>query len=187
MKPSRLRGSALAVVLAAISISTMVPAKAAPEMQELGTDAALDGPPAADVVSLAVARESANLHVRITLSSGIPVQGSYPDAGIEWSFDVKGRTFVAEGHPEPGSFTFTLFEVRGDVFNQVATIDGSFDALTGFMDMYVPLRLIGAKRGTRISGAGPPGTEDVDIHQHLGPAGSPLLDTMATSKDYVVP
>ena len=144
--------------------------------------------PAADIMELSVGRDGSNLVVLVHLFSGIPAQGSYPGAGIEWSFDVRGRTYVAEGHPEPGEMRYTLFEVINDTFTQIENARrGRSIRLTGEMVMNIPLGLIGAKPGTKVSGTGPKGTEDVDIHQHAGPAGSPLLDSMATSRDYVVP
>jgi hypothetical protein len=52
--------------------------------------------------------------------------------------------------------------------------------------MLVPLKTIGAKKGTVISGTGSPGTEDVDAHIHYL-AGTSYPDLMATTKDFVVP
>ncbi|MEA2446663.1 MAG: hypothetical protein QOK47_300, partial [Actinomycetota bacterium] len=104
---------------------------------------------------------------------------------IEWTFDVGGRTFVAEGHPDPGSAHFTLYSIQGGAFNQIAILEGHFDQAQGYMTMLVPLSEIGASKGTRISGAGQKGSEDVDIHQHAGPQ-APIVDSMATARDYVV-
>lgn len=177
----------LAVLATALSILYLPSAAvAAGGMKQLGTDPALDGPAGADLIGLAVARHGSDLHIQIQLTNALPVQGSYPGAGIEWIFDVRGHTFVAEGHPEPGgNFLYTLFEIVDGSFVQKAILDGSFDASAGTLDMFVPLREIGARKGTRVSGTGSTGTEDVQIHQHAGPA-SPLLDTMATTEDFVV-
>lgn len=174
-------GAALAFAATALLPSG---ANAAP-MKVLGTDPALDGAPAADLVSLAAATHGADLHIRIGLAQALPVQGSYPGAGIEWAFDVRGRRFLAEAHPEPGEMRYTLFEVSGDELRQVEILEGAFDTGSGLIDMYVPLASIGARKGTKISGAGDGSAPDVDIHQHAGPA-SRELDTLTTTKDFVV-
>ena len=180
-KSRALRVAAVAVL--AVSVLTAPPAGAATQMKQLGIDPALDAPYGADLAALLVASHGGDLHLRIELAGALPVQGSYPGAGIEWSFDVRGRTFVAEGHPEAGGeFLYTLYEVVDETFTQLAQLEGNFDA--GLLDMYIPLREIGARKGTRISGTGT--ADDVDIHQHAGPV-SPLLDTMSTTSDYIVP
>jgi hypothetical protein len=178
-----IRSGVAAVALAA---ATLLPgaATAAP-LKVLGTDPALDGPPAADLVSIAAATHGADLHVQIGLADALPAQGSYPGAGIEWTFDVKARTFLVEAHPEPGAMRYTLFEIVGDQLRQVEILDGAFDAAAGTVDMYVPLQSIGARKGTRISGAGDGSSPDVDIHQHAGVV-SQELDTMTTTTDFIV-
>lgn len=177
---------ARAATALALAATALLPsgANAAP-MKVLGTDPALDGAPAADLVSLAAATHGSNLHVRIGLAQALPVQGSYPGAGIEWAFEVRGRTFLAEAHPEPGEMRYTLFEIAGDTLRQVEILDGAFDTDTGLIDMYVPLQSIGARKGTKISGAGDGSAPDVDIHQHAGPA-SRELDAMTTTSDFVI-
>jgi hypothetical protein len=175
----------VAVLLLVGSLLSPSAATASGTMKQLGTDPALDAPPGGDLTSLSVASHGTDLHLRFGLANAIPYQGSYPGAGIEWIFDVGPRTFVAEGHPDAGSFNFTLFEVQGDALRQIESLEGGFDWVTGTMDIYVPMKLIGAKRGTRISGAGATGNEDVNVHQHAGPA-SRSIDGMATTKDFVV-
>jgi hypothetical protein len=173
------------VALLAATLASGSANAAEPRLKVLGTDPILDGPPAADVTYLAVGKVGDGLEVRVGLKALFPVQNSYPEAGIEWTFSIGGRTFVAEGHPDPGDAHFTLYEVQGGAFNQLAILDGSFEPDAGYMRVWIPLGEIGATRGTRISGVGPSGTEDVDIHQHAGPA-APVVDSMATVKDYVV-
>lgn len=173
------------VVLALASLLSLPSGATAAPMKVLGTDPALDGPPAADLVSLAAATHGSDFHIQIGLAQAFPVQGSYPGAGIEWAFEVRGRTFLAEAHPEPGAMRYTLFEIQGDSLRQVKILDGAFDTATGLIDMYVPLATIGARKGTKISGAGDGTTPDVDIHQHAGPA-SRELDALTTTTDFVV-
>lgn len=179
--------------LIASLIAISVLAQAAPGtaagggLKALGTDPALDAAPGTDLTGIAVAARGSDLHVRITMANPLPVQGASPGAGIQWTFDVRGRTFVAEAHPDPGGeFSFTLFEIVGEVFQQKASLEGAFDTTTGDLDMFVPLGEIGARKGTKISGTGPKGTEDVEVHQHAGPAG-PVVDSFATTKDYTIP
>jgi len=181
-KSRALRVTAVAVL--AVSVFMAPSAGAAPKMKQLGIDPALDAPYGADLAALMVASHGGDLHLRIELAGALPVQGSYPGAGIQWTFDVRGRTFVAEGHPEPGGeFIYTLFEVVDGAFTQLAQLEGNFDP-SGLLDMFVPLSGIGARKGTRISGTGT--ADDVEVHQHAGPVG-PLLDTMSTTSDFVVP
>jgi hypothetical protein len=177
---------ARAATALALAATALLPsgANAAP-MKVLGTDPALDGAPAADLVSLAAAIHGPDFHIQIGLAQALPVQGSYPGAGIEWAFDVRGRTFLAEAHPEPGEMRYTLFEIQGDSLRQVAILDGALDTATGLIDMYVPLQSIGARKGTKISGHGDGSTPDADIHQHAGPA-SRELDALTTTEDFVV-
>lgn len=183
MTRSNLARALSALALAATALLPSA-AHAAP-MKVLGTDPALDGAPAADLVSLAAATHGSDFHIQIGLAQALPLQGSYPGAGIEWAFEVRGRTFLAEAHPEPGEMRYTLFEVQGDSLRQVEILDGAFDTDTGLIDMYVPLASIGARKGTKISGAGDGSTADADIHQHAGPA-SRELDALTTTKDFVV-
>lgn len=173
------------LALALASLMSLPSGATAAPMKVLGTDPSLDGPPAADLVSLAAATHGADFHIRIGLANAAPVQGSYPGAGIEWAFEVRGRTFLAEAHPEPGAMRYTLFEISGDQLRQVKILEGDFDTATGLIDMYVPLQSIGARKGTRISGAGDGSAADVDIHQHAGPA-SRELDAMTTKSDFVI-
>lgn len=181
-----LRNTARAAIALAIAATTLLPSAAtAAPMKVLGTDPALDGAPGADLVSLAAATHGSDFHIQIGLAQALPVQGSYPGAGIEWAFEVRGRTFLAEAHPEPGEMRYTLFEIAGDELRQVKILEGAFDTETGLIDMYVPLQSIGARKGTKISGAGDGSTPDADIHQHAGPA-SRELDALTTTSDFVV-
>jgi hypothetical protein len=164
-----------------------VPAQgAARRVARLGTDAAQDAPPSIDLTYLDVGRNGQYLEVRIGLNTVLPQLRSTPGAGIEWTFDVNGKTFVAEGHPDyQNGPSYTLFQVRNEVFTQIAHLQGSWETDNGYLQMLVPFKLIGARKGTKISGHGPKGTEDVDVHQHAGPA-SRLVDAFATTKNYVV-
>jgi hypothetical protein len=181
----RIKRTVVAVLVVA-AFAAAAPAHGGAKMTRLGSDEALDAPPSIDLTYLEIGRNRKNLEVRIGLNGTLPELRAPAGAGIEWTFDVNGKTFVAEGHPDYANGpAYTLFQVRGEVFTQIARIKGSWDADQGYLQMLVPLNAIGARRGTRISGHGPKGTEDVDIHQHAGPA-SQVVDAFATTKDFVV-
>jgi len=184
MTYSRLLRCMVATVFAATALSTQAVA-AEPKMKQIGIDAAFDAAPAVDLTYLKVGRAGDKLEVRFGLNGMLPVQGSYPQAGIEWAFKSAGRTFVAEGHPDAGTHFFTLFEVQGGALSQIAILEGSFEAEQGYMVLWVPLNEIGASKGTRVVGARLDGSSDVDIHQHAGPV-SPVVDSMTTSQGYIV-
>lgn len=152
----------------------------------LGTDPAGDGQPALDVTYLEVGKLGKDLEIRIGIDKMLPVVGGYPAApGIEWTFVVKGRTFLAEAvanrTPE-----FYLFELKGDSFTQLPSPQGTYDSADGYASILVPLKTIGAKKGVKISGADGLEHGDVDAHVHAGPQ-TYYPDGMQTKKDYVIP
>jgi hypothetical protein len=149
----------------------------------LGTDPSLDAAPGSDLTQLAVATHGTDLHVQFTFANSIPVAGTYgPPTGIQWAFKVRGKTFVAEAYPDGASFGYVLFEVNGDAFKQIETLTGEFDTIGGILDIFVPLKTIGAKRGTKIAGAG---ENDVDVHVHAGVT-TEYADQLTTTKGFVV-
>ena len=177
--------SIAAILISAVGL-IIVPASpgiAGGGMTILGTDPALDATPGGDLTSIGVMTAGSDLHLQITMANSIPVAGTYgAPTGIQWAFKSRGKTFVAEGYPQGTGFGFTLFEVNGDAFREVETLEGDFDTITGVMNMYVPLKTIGARKGTVISGAG---ENDVDVHVHAGPQ-TYYPDTMTTSKTFKV-
>ncbi len=192
MGRSRLLFVALAVTMMVIPAA---PAGAQGRMQRLGEDPSGDGPPALDVTYLDVKKGGILTHdgafpaleIRIGVAGMLPEIGGYPEApGIEWVFDVGKRTFVAEavgGRP----VRFFLFELIDGKVHQLENPAGTYDADDGFIRMVVALKWIGAKRGTRISGADDTeGGGDVDAHIHYA-SGTYYADTMTTTKDFVVP
>ena len=175
----------LAIAAVMIATSVIAPgAAAAGGSKPLGTDPSNDGPPGADLTALEVARHGRDLHVRIVQST-VPSVGSYPNAGIQWSFSASGRVFAVEAHQEaPGAYGFSLYEIKGGAFNVVDTIEGELG--DGAFDMYVPLSAISARKGTVIRGVLLDGAlGDVEIHQHAGVA-SQVLDDMKTTQAFKV-
>jgi hypothetical protein len=180
-----MRKAILLALAATLAVTISAPSGAAGKMTRLGSDPANDGPPSLDLAYLDVGQSGSNLEIHIGINNILPGIRSLPDApGIEWIFDVRGHTFVAEGVPgtEP---VFYLFEDVSGSFNQVAVLEGTYESADGYIKMLVPLSTIGAKRGTVISGTGPRGTEDVDAHVHY-PGGANYPDKMATTRDFVV-
>jgi hypothetical protein len=177
-------------LLAAAALITgclATPAGAGPKLKTLGTDPAGDGPPALDITYLQVGRTGSDLDIRIGISGMFPQTGGYPELpGIEWIFDVGSRTFIAEAVAGTSSPAFYLFEMKGDAYEQLESPEGTYDHANGYASILVPLETIGARAGSRISGTGPKGTDDVDAHVHLGPQ-THYADVMASTKDYVVP
>lgn len=181
-----MRKTLVGALAAALLMNVAAPSGASGGLTRLGTDPEGDGPPSLDITYLEAGRTGKALEIRIGVANILPAVRGIPEApGIEWIFDVKGRTFLAEGVPgaEP---TFYLFEIGADgSATQLDSPEGTYDSADGFIRMLVPLADIGAKRGTVISGTGPKGTEDVDAHIHY-PGGENYPDTMATTKDLVI-
>lgn len=174
--------AALAITLA---ITLAAPSGAAGKMTRLGTDPANDGPPSLDLTYLEVGRLGTSLEVQIGIAHILPEVRSLPEApGIEWAFEAAGRTFLVEAVPGTDP-TFYMWERKGDSFVEMPSPTGTYEPTDGFISISIPLKAIGAKNGTVISGAGPKGTEDVDAHVHY-PGGETFPDKMATTKDFVV-
>ena len=179
----------LAALAAALLLVALVPpASAGGRLTRLGSDPALDGPPALDVTYLDVGSHGKALHIRIGVNGMVPPSGGYPTLpGVEWIFDIGRRTFIAEAVAGTSAPAFYLFEQKGRAFEQLANPTGTYDWQDGYIDIIVPFKSIGARSGTRVSGTGPKGTEDVDAHVHVPPNQTLYPDRMATTRDYVIP
>jgi hypothetical protein len=182
-----MREALLLALAASLAITLAAPSGAATTLTRLGEDPDGDGYPSLDVTYLDVGRNGENLEIRIGLSNILPGIRSIPELpGVQWAFDIKGRTFIAEGAPGNNP-RFFLFEVFDDgSYEQLEAPQGTYEAADGYLMLLVPLKNIGAKKGTVISGTGPKGTEDVDAHIHAIPGNDLYPDKMATTKDYVV-
>ena len=178
----KLKRSFAAVLAAAALGAFAAPAGADVPLTVLGTDAANDAPPGSDLLELAAGIHGPDLHIQFHMTS-IPGAGTYgPLAGIEWIFKSNGKTFLAEAFPDGADFGYILFEKNGDAWTQTADLKGNFDTVNGLLDIFVPLKTIGAKKGTKITGAG---ADDVDIHVHAGLTTS-YPDVMTTEKGITV-
>jgi hypothetical protein len=200
-----MKKSLVALALCAVVAASAVPAHAKGGLKTLGTDPAGDGYPGLDVTYLQVGRRSANLEVRIGLEM-IPRAAGFPDLpGIEWVFDAqppappcpKGfacpdvvtppRTFVAEAVKTATGADFYLFELMEDgSFKQLGQPEGTYNAADGYASILVPLKMIGARKGTVVYGTDGLENGDVDAHVHIGPQ-THYPDGMETNKSYVIP
>jgi hypothetical protein len=189
-----MRAIAAVLVLALGAVGLVAPAGAGNRLKRLGEDPANDAPPALDITYLDVGiggllddgKAQKGLEIRIGVANMLPEIGGYPELpGIEWVFKVGRRTFVAEG-VAGRTPRFFLFEYKGGAFQQLDDPAGTYRAEDGFIRMIVPLKTIGAKRGTVITGTDATGAGgDVDAHVHH--AGTTYADVMETTKPFVVP
>ena len=174
--------SLMLAVTAAFAI--VLPASAAPKMKTLGEDAATDAPPALDLTYLQAGVTGKNLEIRIGIANMLPGIGGYPELpGIEWLFKAGSRTFLAEAYVTDGSGAYLLYEVKDGTYEEMGNIEGTYDQADGYLSILVPLKQIGARRGTKIAGGG---ENDVDAHVHYG-AGTHYTDYITTTKGFVVP
>jgi hypothetical protein len=174
----------IALLLAAsVAAVLALPASAAPAIKTLGEDPANDAPPALDLTYLQAGAIGKNLEIRIGIANMLPVIGGYPQApGIEWIFKAGKRSFLAEAYVDNTEGAYLLYEIKGDTFEEMGNIEGTYDPADGYLSLLVPLKLIGAKKGTKIAGAG---ENDVDAHIHH--AGTTYTDYITTTKAITVP
>ena len=171
------------LLAAAVAAVLALPASAAPTVKTLGEDPANDAPPALDLTYLQAGAIGKNLEIRIGIANMLPGIGGYPQApGIEWIFKAGSRSFLAEAYVNNTEGAFLLYEIKGDSYEEMGNIEGTYDAADGYISMLVPLKKIGAKKGTKIAGAG---ENDVDAHVHH--AGTTYTDYITTTKGITVP
>ena len=181
------RKKIVSLLAAGLVMFGVAPASSAPALKVLGTDPELDAAPSYDLTSLSVRKVAKDLEIQIGISGMTPPWGIVVPylPGVQWAFDVKGRTYVAEAYVDPTSEPgYLLFEKKGEVFTQLAELKGSYNWEDGFVSLRVPLKKIGARSGTVISGTGK--ENDVDFHAHLGPH-TEYLDYLTTTKNFIVP
>lgn len=175
----------LIALSAALALVVALPAGAAGGMKKMGSDPAFDALPALDITYLEVGRAGSDLHIHIGINGMLPGIGGYPLLpGIQWAFETGGRTFIAEAYVNGRTPAFLLFEDEGDSFTQLGSIEGTYDFADGFIAMAVPLKMIEAKKGSKIKGI--TDAPDVDAHVHAGPQ-TYVADTLDTTKTYIVP
>jgi hypothetical protein len=180
--PKALRGF-LSLALIASVLGFMPGASGAPKLVTLGTDATGDAPPSLDLTYLKVGRSGANLEIRLGIEGIVPELEGADLAGVEWIFKSRNKTYLAEAYSEMGEPGFLLFQVTRSSFKEIATLKGTYDHVDGFARILVPLKKIGASRGTKIAGVG---EADVDSHVHALVT-THYSDTMKTTRAYVIP
>lgn len=178
-----MRSSFMRVLLAgllAVALAIPLQAGAAPKLKRLGTDPAGDAPPALDLTYLDAGRNGSNLEIRIGIQGMTPGTGGYPILpGIQWQFTTGKGHYLAEAFVDGRTPEFLLFEIEGDTAQQMGNIEGTYDFTDGYISMLVPLEMIGARKGTTISGAFDEG--DADSHVHTGVA-TEYSDYLTTTK-----
>jgi hypothetical protein len=178
------------VSLTALAMLAPLGAQAAPpEWAHLGEDPAGDSIPTLDLTYLDVVKRGNALEIRFGMNELLPVIGSVPPElpGIEWVFESNGTVYVAEAVPGSPP-TFYLFEYDGKTFEQSSvTPSGEFLWDQGYIHMTIPLKAIGAKKGTVLSGSDALGGTDVDAHIHMPAGGTQYPDQMQTTKSYTIP
>lgn len=190
IEPLGMRKVAATLISLALLVSFAATVHAKVTTKTLGTDPAGDGTPALDVTYLKVGRLSSDLYIEIGVDKMLPPDGGvHQIAGIDWAFGVKGRTFIAEALVDIGGADFYLFEVLRDGSHvQLDSPTGDYDWSKGYLSIRVPLKGIGARSGTVISH--PDRSEsgsDVSAFVHPLGATTYYVDTMKTTKDFVVP
>ena len=167
----------------AVLLAASAPSSAGSPMKTLGEDPAGDGPPALDLTFLQAGVTGSDLEIRIGVDGMLPEIGGYPQApGVEWLFKSGSRTFLAEAYIDNTEPAFLLFELDKDgAYVEKGELPGTYDHADGYISILVPLKTIGAKRGTKISGGG---ENDVDTHVHHATTTS--TDTLTTSGSFRV-
>ena len=181
--------------IAVLIALTMVGSAAAPgaakvATKTLGTDQAGDGLPALDITYLKVGRLGADLYIEIGVDKMLPPHGGiHQVAGIDWAFGVRGRNFIVEAVVDAGAPDFFLFEILDDGSHvQLGSPPGTYEWSNGYIDMRVPLRSIGARPGAVISHADDSDSGgDVSAYVHPAGATTEYIDTMKTTKAFIVP
>lgn len=178
------------LVALALLASLATPGHAKVATKTLGTDPAGDGLPALDVTYLKLGRLGTNLYMEIGVDQMLPPDGGvHQIAAIDWAFGIKGRTFIAEAFVDAGAPDFFLFEILHDGSHvQLPSPTGEYRWSNGYINMLVPLKSIGARSGTVI-GHAHHSESGSDVSAYLHPAGATTryVDTMGTTKTFVVP
>lgn len=158
-------------------------AVAGPKYKSMGEDATMDAPPGLDVSYLEVARVGKDLDVRIGMANMLPAMGGYPELpGVEWLFTTGKGTYLAEAYVGTDGPHFLVFQQDGEAFNVLGEVEGTYDTADGFISILVPLKMIKAKKGTVITGAG---ENDVDSHVHAVVT-SEYSDVMTSEGSYKI-
>src|SRR5687767_8877726 len=127
----------LAALVAACALAALAgPSSAAGGYKVLVTDPELDAGPSMDLTELSVAGKGKNMAVRIGIANMTPPFGSAIPLlpGVQWAFEVKGRSFVAEAYTDPRNGPgFPLFEIHDDGgFEQILNMKGTYNWDDGF-------------------------------------------------------
>ena len=190
VEPSDMRKTTVVLLALALLVSFAGTGSAKVTTKTLGTDPAGDGPPALDVTYLKVGRLRTDLYIEIGVDKMLPPDGGiHQIAAIDWVFAINGRTFIVEAFVDVGSPDFFLFEILDDgSHKQLVGPTGDYTWSNGYINMLVPLKRIGAKSGSVI-GRSDESESGADVSAFVHPAGvtTHYVDTMETTRDFVVP
>ena len=177
----------VAAVLAAAVLSTLVvtPAAAKCPGKSLGRDARGDAPAQTDLLGLMALRCGPDLGIMFQVRRVDPVSPIYALAHARWSFVVDDRSFVVEAEAGAGS-AFVLSEWISGELRPVDTVRGSYDTYNHTIGVLVPMKLVGARVGSRVAGAHELDPEDASFRVSAGATGR-VLDSLTTTKQWVIP
>ncbi len=179
----------LAAVIVSVSLGlTLVqPASAKGPSKVLGRDPRGDAPSGLDLTWLAVGHFGDDLGVMIGIEDMTAAVALHNGAHAMWAFDVDDRTFLVEARVEAVQPRFDLYEITPRHYRELGTgFKGRYDSINGFVGILLPLELIGARSGSRVSGATSYREEDANTHVHLGTT-TIAVDVLDTTKTFTIP
>jgi hypothetical protein len=177
----------VAAVLVAALFSALVvtPAAAKCPGKVLGRDVRGDAPPQMDLLGLMALRCGPDLGIMFQVQRVEPASPIYALAHARWGFVVDDRTFVVEAEAGVGS-AFVLSEWISGELREVDTVRGSYDMYNHTIGVLVPMKLVGAKVGSRLAGARELDAEDASFRVGAGTTGQ-SVDSLTTTKHWVIP
>jgi len=179
----------LAAVIAVVSLGLALvqPASAKGPSKVLGRDRKGDAPPGLDLTWLAVGRFGDDLGVMIGIEGMTAAAALHNLGHATWAFDVDDRTFLVEAHVEAVQPRFDLYEITRRHYRELGTgFKGRYDSINGFIGVLLPLDLVGARSGSRVSGADSFREEDANTHLHLATT-AVAVDILDTTEQFVIP
>ena len=151
----------------------------------LGRDARGDAPAQTDLLGLMALRCGPDLGIMFHVQRVEPASPIYALAHARWGFAVDDRSFVVEGEVGASS-SFVLSEWVSGELRPVDAVRGSYDTYNHTIGVLVPMKLVGAKVGSRVAGAHDLDPEDASFRVGAGTTGY-VVDSLTTTKQWVIP
>ena len=154
----------------------------------LGKDVKGDAPAGLDLSYVGVGRWGDGLGILIGVEGMSRLTGGY-DAlqRVSWAFDADDRSFRVDAYMQATQQRFVLHERVGSTYRQLEGVRGHYNFDGQFIGILIPFRLLGAKKGTEISGAAAWEGEDAISRIHAAERYSRVFDVLATKKTFVIP